>query len=105
MSNTCPKNPDRQCMIPGPTPDGRCCRIHPVGEPTNFSVHRRNPGHWDITTNFGRAFRIRGTAPNVCVHDERDDGVRPFPRDSIPFTSVAIALAWCAEALMHEPQA
>jgi hypothetical protein len=62
----------------------------------------RNPHHWDIATQWGRAFRIRGEPGKIVVFDEREDDARPHPRASMPFRSVALALAWCAEQLMHE---
>lgn len=103
MPSSCPRDPNMQCLVPGPTPEGGCCKVIPANRPVSFSVGYRNPGHWDITTRYGRAFRIRGAGRDVVVHDERTDDARPFPRGSIPFTSVAVALAWCADALMQEP--
>ncbi len=68
-------------------------------EPTGFSVGYRNPGHWDIYVDRGRAFRIRGEPGRVVVMDERKDTARPFPRDNVEFRSVQTALIWCAEEL------
>lgn len=98
---TCPRDPKKRCLSPGPTRAGGCCCIIPPG-PTNFSVIYRNPGHWDISTAFGRAFRIRGEQPNVVIYDERTDDERPHPRDSVNFKSVEGALSWCATQLMDE---
>ena len=96
--------------------------------PLGFSVHYRNPGHWDVvahrcpgkasawkdanpdgqTTETDdrreRAFRIRGDDGDVVVHDERWDPTRPHPRGSISFRSVSAAMLWISEELMQEPQ-
>lgn len=42
----------------------------------HFNVHRRNPGHWDVVTDQGRAFAIRGEGREVVVRDERGTGAR-----------------------------
>lgn len=98
----CPKDPRIECLLPGPTTEGECCKYIPAGRPIGFGVNYRNPGHWDINTDYGRAFRIRGEDRNVLVLDEREDDNRPFPlREPIKFRSVALALAWCAEELMN----
>lgn len=89
--------------LPGPTEDGGCCKVIPVGRPCGFSVIHRNPHHWDIVTRYGRAFRIRGEPGDVLVSDEREDDSRPKPRDWIHFKSVSLALAYCGEQIMHEP--
>ena len=99
----CPRDPKKLCLSPGPTRAGGCCCVIPPG-PTNFTVGYRNPGHWDITTAYGRAFRIRGERPNVVVYDERTDDARPHPRDAVKFKSVEGALNWCATQLMDETQ-
>lgn len=95
--------------------------------PLGFSVHRRNPGHWDVmaeqcpgaatawkeahpggetTARDGgreRAFRIRGEPGKVWVSDERWDPHRPHPRASREFRSVMGAMLWIMEELMQEP--
>lgn len=95
--------------------------------PLGFSVHYRNPGHWDVSakitpgrasawkaahpggstseTDGGsqRAFRIRGEPGDVIVMDERWDPHRPYPRESMKFRSVMAAMLWIAEELMQEP--
>jgi len=97
--------------------------FHPLG----FSVHYRNPNHWDVhakqtpgaasawlTVHPGgttsardgeneRAFCIRGEPGNIIVLDERWDPHRSFPRESIKFRSVMAAMLWIAEELMQEP--
>jgi hypothetical protein len=97
--------------------------------PLGFSVHHRNPGHWDIYAEQTpgkasawrhahpqgmtsdqdggreRAFRIRGEAPEVVVMDERWDPHRPHPRESLTFRSVLGAMLWIVEELMQEPPA
>lgn len=95
--------------------------------PMGFSIHRRNPGHWDISARQcpgkvsawnhanpegftsghdgegERAFRIRGEPGDVVVFDERWDPTRPFPREAIKFRSVMSAMVWICEELMQEP--
>ena len=67
----------------------------------SFGVLYRNSGHWDLTQEYGRAFRIRGEPGDVVVHDERIDS-RPFPRESLRFKTVGAAMAFCCDQLMHE---
>ncbi len=62
-----------------------------------FSVIYRNYGHWDICTNEGRAFRIRGTPGAFKVLDER---AAPYP--SYTFKTMPVCMAFVAEQLMHE---
>lgn len=95
--------------------------------PLGFSILNRNPGHWDIyadqcpgktaawrhvnpegqtTARDGereRAFRIRGSAGNVIVMDERWNPNKPHPRESLTFRSVMSAMVWICEELMQEP--
>lgn len=101
----CPLNADMQCL-PGPASDGLCCKVTPTTRPLGFIVIRRNPHHWDVATQGGRAFRIRGEPGCVLVGDERVDerGQQAEPGWK-PFRSVAAAMAWCADELMHEREA
>ena len=64
----------------------------------HFNVHRRNPGHWDIMTDQGRAFAIRGEPVGIYVRDERGDGRNP----NREFLSLTAAMAWCTDELMAE---
>ncbi len=103
----CPRDPNKGCSAaPRYVVEGEhCCEVTPPA-PTGFSVGWRNPGHWDIVTTRrgGRAFRIRGEPGAVTVLDERTmDHLPPHPREPRRFRSVALAMAWCAEELMHEP--
>lgn len=100
-SMACPRDKRITHCSPGPTSEGGCCQVIPPGRPCNFSVTYRNPGHWDVYTRFGRAFRIRGEPFDVVVLDERTDDSRPHPRDTRQFRTVTAALAWCADELMH----
>lgn len=95
--------------------------------PLRFSVHYRNPGHWDVyapscpgevsawkeahgpgsstTARDGeteRAFRIRGEPGKVLVTDERWDPTRK-ERGWITFRSIYGAMAYIVEELMQEP--
>lgn len=69
-----------------------------------FSVGYRNPGHWDISSDGGRWFRIRGYAGAVTVFDERKDD-RPHPREPMRFRSVATAMAWITDEIMASIEA
>lgn len=95
--------------------------------PLGFSIHYRNPGHWDIVAKEAmgrasawraanpkgftsaidggrvRAFRIRGEPGAVTVFDERWDPHR-HPRETMQFRSVMGAVMWIAEELMQEPK-
>lgn len=67
-----------------------------------FDIGWRNPGHWDIVTDEGRVFAIRGEPGDVVVRDERRDGFTRVVRPPLHFKSVSIAMAWCADELMAE---
>jgi hypothetical protein len=67
-----------------------------------FSVGYRNPGHWDISSDGGRWFRIRGNPGDVTVHDERPEGP-PRPREPLHFKTVATAFVWIADQFMTKP--
>lgn len=69
---------------------------------SGFDVNYRNPGHWDVTDNHKRLFRIRGAAPDVLVLDERPPAP-PYP-PSMTFKSVGMAMAWIADELMDETE-
>lgn len=62
-----------------------------------FSVHWRNPGHWDVVGHAGRLFAIRGEHGAVAIRDER--GPVGY-RDDFP--TVESAMAWIVGTLMHE---
>lgn len=94
--------------------------------PLGFSIHNRNPGHWDIVAKQvpgrvsawkaanpegstietdganERAFCIRGEPGNVVVRDERWNPHNPSP-DPLKFPDVATAMAWICTELMKEP--
>lgn len=63
----------------------------------NFSVIKRNYGHWDICSDKGRLFRIRGTPGKFCVLDER---AAPYPRTE--FKTVTACMVFITDELMHE---
>lgn len=72
----------------------------------NFSVYKRDEGHWDISGRKGREWRIRGEHGAVTVCDERrgDDG-EPLPggyKDWLKFPSVSSAMAFIAGHYMME---
>ena len=69
----------------------------------NFSVNRRNPGHWDIYDNRRRLFCIRGQPGAFFVRDERDESERGPTRDK--FATVDAAMAWICATLMYEANA
>jgi len=67
----------------------------------SFKFTYRNPGHWDVVTNQGRAFAIRGEPGEVFIRDERLER-----RPNIgPFKTLASAVAWVTDELMYEAEA
>jgi len=69
--------------------------------PENFSVIRRNFGHWDIVQNEkGRVFRLRGGPSQWDVIDERVGKGQNSSMQAFKDQSAAMAYI-CAE-LMHE---
>jgi hypothetical protein len=62
-----------------------------------FKVLKRNPGHWDIITDKGRAFRIRGGPGSYCAMDERE---APYPVTK--FKTVGACMTFICDELMHE---
>lgn len=70
-----------------------------------FSVHQRNPGHWDVSDGKERAFAIRGEPGMVIVRDERSDEQKygKFPRASLNFPSIQAAIGYIAFQFMAEP--
>jgi hypothetical protein len=68
-----------------------------MNSPTGFTVIYRNPGHWDIAVNGGRAFRIRGGPGKYLAMDERAD---PFPVTQ--FRTITACMSFICDALMHE---
>lgn len=64
----------------------------------NFTVVKRNFGHWDIVSDEGRLFRIRGTPGDFLAMDERE---KPYPVTH-GFKTVATCMAFVADELMFE---
>lgn len=69
-----------------------------INYPASFCVRWRNYGHWDITTNRGRAFRVRGGPGDWTVFDER---TLPGP-DAMTFKEQGAAMAYICAEMMHE---
>ena len=65
---------------------------------TNFTVYKRNFGHWDICSEEGRLFRIRGTPGDFVAMDERN---KPYPVTK-GFKTVATCMAFICDELMFE---
>lgn len=66
----------------------------------NFTVVKRNYGHWDITTaQYGRIFRIRGGPGDYWVADERPQEQR---RQTQHFKTVGLCMAYICDELMYE---
>lgn len=64
----------------------------------NFSVIKRNYGHWDITNSErGRVFRIRGTPGDFWAMDERE---QPYPVTK--FKTITACMSFITDELMHE---
>lgn len=65
----------------------------------NFTVIKRNYGHWDIVNSEeGRLFRIRGMPGSFQAMDEREC---PYPITK-GFKTVATCMAFIADELMFE---
>lgn len=62
-----------------------------------FKVVRRNVGHWDIITDKGRAFRIRGGPGAYVAMDERE---KPYPTTN--FKTITACMSFICDELMHE---
>lgn len=65
---------------------------------SDFRVHRRNIGHWDIVDHNQRLFRIRGGPGKYWVADERNLGTKK----TYGFKSMALAMAFICDELMFE---
>lgn len=63
----------------------------------NFSVVKRNYGHWDFLGDKGRLFRVRGTPGDWWAMDER---AVPYPVTK--FKSFGLCVAFVMNELMHE---
>ena len=68
-----------------------------MSDPTGFSVVYRNPGHWDIVTKSGRAFRIRGGPGQYLAMDERAE---PYPVTQ--FRTITACMSFICDQLMHQ---
>lgn len=64
----------------------------------NFSVNKRNPGHWDIYGNKGRLFRIRGGPGRYVVFDERKEE----NKEAQYFKTVSGCMVYICDILMWE---
>lgn len=84
-----------------------------------FSIHDRNPGHWDVVAKSKfvkpglqwpqeeRAFCIRGEPGDVQVRDERYNPAFPTggnPRRIKSFKSIQAALLYIADELMVQEE-
>lgn len=65
--------------------------------PKSFQVVRRNVGHWDIVTEQGRAFRIRGGPGKYLAMDERE---RPYPVTE--FKTLSATMTFICDQMMYE---
>jgi len=65
--------------------------------PQNFSVIRRNYGHWDIVNDKRRLFRIRGGPSDYRVIDERKSTFEHFT-----FRTIAACMSFVCDELMYE---
>ena len=67
-----------------------------------FSIYRRNFGHWDISArDAGRLFRLRGGPSRWDVIDERNG--KGQNSTLIPFKDQSAAMAYICAELMFEP--
>lgn len=67
---------------------------------TDFSVYRRNNGHWDISSKDGRLFRLRGGPSQWDVIDERVG--KGQNSTMLSFKDQSAAMAYVCSELMHE---
>jgi hypothetical protein len=65
----------------------------------SFSVNRRNPGHWDIHSDKGRIFRLRGAPGAYNVYDDREGKHGGEPT---PFNTVSACMTYVCDQLMFE---
>lgn len=65
----------------------------------NFSVIRRNYGHWDIVVDGGRIFRVRGGPGKYAVIDERK---RIEQKETPDFKTVSSCMSYICDELMYE---
>ena len=65
---------------------------------SHFHVVRRNHGHWDVTGDGGRLFRIRGGPGRYRVSDERPNR-DPTWRE---FKTLSCAMQFICDDLMYE---
>lgn len=66
-----------------------------------FSIYRRNPGHWDVSSrDHGRLFRPRGGPGQWDVIDERPG--KGQNSTLMPFKEQSAAMAYICAELMHE---
>ena len=66
----------------------------------NFSIYRRNFGHWDVAVpGNGRMFRLRGGPGEWRVLDERTGKDRG---PTLRFKEQSAAMAYICAELMHE---
>jgi hypothetical protein len=68
----------------------------------NFTVFKRNYGHWDVVGvdrdgRTSRWFTVRGTPGKFSVQDER---ARPYPTTN--FRTVNACMSFICDELMHE---
>lgn len=66
---------------------------------TSFSVHRRNPGHWDIWVDERRVFCIRGGPGKYIVADKR---INKNMYNPPPFKTIGTCMAYICDELMFE---
>lgn len=65
----------------------------------DFSVNRRNPGHWDVFSDQGRLFCIRGSHGDHLVRDERKGRSR---EDNRNFRTLQACMNYICDVLMYE---
>lgn len=65
----------------------------------NFSVIRRNYGHWDIMIDGDRIFRVRGGPGKYSVIDERKQTEK---KETPDFKTVGSCMTYICDKLMYE---
>lgn len=65
----------------------------------HFTISRRNTGHWDVNSDDGRLFRLRGGPGAWTILDERHERARG---PDLVFRSPGAAMSYVCSELMHE---
>jgi hypothetical protein len=65
---------------------------------SNFGIHRRNYGHWDVCDSTGRLFMVRGGPGKYLVSDVRKDRDNTWKE----FKTLTACMSYICDDLMFE---